>query len=140
MNFFLSLGVFKLRNHKLVGKPLFWLVLIPGRSRDQGFSYWMESPLPPTSSKLTLESLYTQIMLVLILIDVHFLQNVVFNFEKGWNAQNHSFSDPHHSIKISLQKDFLSCYLGIFPLQTLHPMHFNQSHSSMYIKEECITT
>ena len=38
-------------------------------------------------------------MLILILIDVQYLQNLVFSFEKGSNVQNHSLSDSHHSIK-----------------------------------------
>ena len=39
-------------------------------------------------------------MLVLILINVQYLQKVVFSFEKGLNAQNHS-SGSHHLIKKS---------------------------------------
>ena len=35
-------------------------------------------------------------MLILILINVEYLQNVVFNFQKG---QTHSSSDSHHPIK-----------------------------------------
>ena len=34
-------------------------------------------------------SLHTQVMLILILIDAHYLQNVVFSFEKGSGGQNH---------------------------------------------------
>ena len=41
---------------------------------------------------LTLYSLYTQVMLILILINVQYLQNAVFSFEKGLNDQNHSFT------------------------------------------------
>ena len=55
---------------------------------------------------LTSSSLYTKITLVLMLIDVQYLQNVVFSFEKASNVQNHSSSDPHHSIKSSLQQNF----------------------------------
>ena len=29
-------------------------------------------------------------MLIMILIDIQYLQNVVFSFEKGLNVQNHS--------------------------------------------------
>ena len=36
-------------------------------------------------------------MLIIILIDVQFLQNVVFSFEKGANGQNLSCLSPHHS-------------------------------------------
>ena len=32
-------------------------------------------------------------MLILVLIDVQYIQNVVFCFEKGSNGQNHSSSD-----------------------------------------------
>ena len=38
-------------------------------------------------------------MLILILIDVQYLQKVVFCFEKGSNGQNHSSSASHHHIK-----------------------------------------
>ena len=42
---------------------------------------------------------YTQVMLILILIDVQYLQNAVFSFEKGSNSRNHSYSGSHHSVK-----------------------------------------
>ena len=35
-------------------------------------------------------------MLIVILVDVQYLQNGVFSFEKGWNGQNHSLSDSHN--------------------------------------------
>ena len=38
-------------------------------------------------------------MLILILIDVQYLHNVSFSFEKGSNGQNRSMLDPHYSIK-----------------------------------------
>ena len=47
---------------------------------------------------LTSYSLYTEVMLILILNFVQYLQNVV---EKGLNGQNHSSSGAHHSIKMS---------------------------------------
>ena len=40
-------------------------------------------------------------MLILILTDVQYSQNVVFGFEKGLNVQNHTSSDSHHPIKKS---------------------------------------
>ena len=40
-------------------------------------------------------------MLILISIDVQYLQNVVFSFEKCSNGQNHSLSDSHLPIKKS---------------------------------------
>ena len=36
---------------------------------------------------------------MLILMDVQYLQNFDFNFEKGSNGQNHFLQDFHHSIK-----------------------------------------
>ena len=39
-------------------------------------------------------------LVILILIDVQYLQNVVFSFEKGSNGRIHS-SDSHHLIKKS---------------------------------------
>ena len=38
-------------------------------------------------------------MLILIFIEIQFLRNVVFTFEKGSNGQNHSSSDSHRQIK-----------------------------------------
>ena len=40
-------------------------------------------------------------MLIFILINVQYLQNVVFHFEKGSNGQNHSSSGSNHPIKKS---------------------------------------
>ena len=34
-------------------------------------------------------------MLILILVDIQYLQNVVFSFEQGSNGQNHFLSDSH---------------------------------------------
>ena len=41
-------------------------------------------------------SLHTQVMVILILINVQYLQNVVFSFEKGLSGQNHALSDSRH--------------------------------------------
>ena len=38
-------------------------------------------------------------MVILILINVQYLQNVAFGFEKFLIRQNHSSSDSHHVIK-----------------------------------------
>ena len=38
-------------------------------------------------------------MLILILINAHYLQKAAFSFEQGLNGQNYSPSDLHHSIK-----------------------------------------
>ena len=48
---------------------------------------------------LTLYSLYTQVMLILVLIDIQYLQNVAFSSEKSLNDQNHSSLNFHHPIK-----------------------------------------
>ena len=47
-------------------------------------------------------------MLILILIDVPYLLNVVFNFEKALKGQNHSSSDSNQLIKMSSTKNFPS--------------------------------
>ena len=41
----------------------------------------------PTVPYLTSDSLYTKAILILTLIDVQYLQNVVFSFERGSNSQ-----------------------------------------------------
>ena len=53
-------------------------------------------------------SLYTQVMLILILIDVQYLQNVVLSLEKGSDDQNHSSSDSLQLIKKFLAPKFSS--------------------------------
>ena len=45
-------------------------------------------------------------MLILILIDVQYLQKVVFSFERSLDGQNHSTSGSHHLIKKSIQQNF----------------------------------
>ena len=47
-------------------------------------------------------------MLLFILINVQYLQNVVFSFEKGLSGQNHSLSDSHHLIEKFSQVNFPS--------------------------------
>ena len=47
-------------------------------------------------------------MLILILIDVQYLQKAVFSSEKGSNGQNYSSSGPQHLIKKSSQPKFLT--------------------------------
>ena len=45
-------------------------------------------------------------MLILILMNVKYLQNVVFRFEKGLNGQNHSSLGSQHQIEKSPQQNF----------------------------------
>ena len=47
-------------------------------------------------------SLYTQVMLILMLIDVQYSQKAVFRFGTGSNSQNHSSSGYHYPVKKSL--------------------------------------
>ena len=49
-------------------------------------------------------------MLILILINGQYLENVVFSFEKGSSGQNHSLSDSHNTIEP------LPPSLGKFPI------------------------
>ena len=51
-------------------------------------------------------------MLILILIDIQYLQNVVLSFEKGLNGQNHSSSGSHHHINLIPQTKLLIPPLG----------------------------
>ena len=53
-------------------------------------------------------------MLTLVLIDLQYEQNVVFNFEKGSNDQNHS-SDFHNTAKNLAQQNFPLSRLEGFP-------------------------
>ena len=45
-------------------------------------------------------------MLIVILVDAQYLQNVVFSFEKGLNGQNHSLWDSHHPLKKSSKQNW----------------------------------
>ena len=49
-------------------------------------------------------------MLLLILINVQYLQNVIFSFEKGSNGQNHSLSDSDHPKEECPKANFPSPY------------------------------
>ena len=58
---------------------------------------------------LTSYSLYTQVMLISILIDIQYLQNDVFYFEKGLNDQMHCSSDAQYLIKQSTPSKISHC-------------------------------
>ena len=63
-----------------------------------------QSPLPLNNNfqvilVLISYSLVTQVMLILVLIDVQHSQKAVFSFEKGSNCQNHSSSSSLHPVK-----------------------------------------
>ena len=62
----------------------------------------------PVSFLFYFHTIYTQVMLLFILINVQYLQNVVFSFEKGLSGQNHSLSDSHHLIEKSPLANFPS--------------------------------
>ena len=49
-------------------------------------------------------TLKTQIILILILIDIQYSQNAVFSLESFPNRQNHSSSVSHHLVKKSPQQ------------------------------------
>ena len=59
-------------------------------------------------------SFCTHVMLILLLINVHYLKNVFFIFEKGSNGQNHSFSVSQHQINNFATK-FIILLLGELP-------------------------
>ena len=60
-------------------------------------------------------SLYKQVVLILILIDVQYLQNVTVSFENGSHGHTQSSFDFYHLIKSSSRQNFPSptpeCYL-----------------------------
>ena len=60
----------------------------------------IESLLLYNAFLLWLHTLYIQVMLILVLINVWCLLKVVFSFEKGLNSQNQS-SDSYHLMKKS---------------------------------------
>ena len=71
----------------------------PNKNLISSCSHWS-----CTSFVLTWCSLDKQVMLNLILIDVQYLQKVVFSFEKGSNHQNHCSSGSHYPVKNSPSK------------------------------------
>ena len=58
-------------------------------------------------------------MLLLILINVQYLQNVVFSFERGSYSQNHSLSNSHYFMKKFPKQNFPFPPLGGFPPYSL---------------------
>ena len=60
----------------------------------------------PLPSRAIPYSFDTQVMLILILIDVQYSQNAVFTFGKDLNHQNHSSSGSHHQVEKSPQQNF----------------------------------
>ena len=74
-------------------------------------------------------SLDTQFMLILILIDVQYSQKAVFNFEKGWNHQDHYSSGSLHLVKKSL---LVSTTGGIYDPPTSY-CYFENLNISIYI-------
>ena len=55
-------------------------------------------------------------MLILILIDVQYLQNVVFNAKKSLNCQGQYSSDSQHQIKNPIKQNFQFLYWEEFLL------------------------
>ena len=68
---------------------------------------------------------YTLVMLILILIDVQYLQNAVFSFGKGLNGQNHSSSGFQHPINAPPPAKFPSPLNTIW--KTLIKLYFRGS-------------
>ena len=56
-------------------------------------------------------------MLILISINVQYLQNIVFSFEKGPNGQNQYSSDSHNHLKKIPPDNFLQM------LKNVHNIH-----------------
>ena len=60
----------------------------------------------------------TQVILILVLIDIQYSQKAIFSFEEGSIDQNNSSSGSHHLIKKSSPAKYLICPLEIPPLIT----------------------
>ena len=75
-------------------------------------------------------------MLILILIDIQYTQNVVFSFEKGSNGQNHSSSVYYHLIKNIPQQNFSFPPVGGFP-PTLFGKTWKQMLLNVMISSGC---
>ena len=69
-------------------------------------------------------------MLILILMNVRYLQNVAASFEKGSNGQNHSLSDSHHPTKIHPAKRSIPHWRD-FPYYLENPIMWVQLGSKM---------
>ena len=61
-------------------------------------------------------SRHIQVILTLILIDVQYVQNVAFSFEKSSNGQNHFSSDSDHPTKKSTPQNLPLPQMGRSPL------------------------
>ena len=77
---------------------------------------------------LTLHSLYSQVMLILILINVPCLENVV-NFEKCSTSQNHFSSDYHNPITISFIAKFAIALTWNGENKTIKTSFWKENHS-----------
>ena len=85
---------------------------------------------------LTSCSLHTQVILILVLIDVQYLQNVVFKFKIGSNGQNHSSLDFHHPVKnFTPSKISITHWVGGFPLLLKSNLENHVVCSSHYISK-----
>ena len=74
----------------------------------QDFLYWGDREESfPNQLKIAYNFiilLNTQVMIILILIDVQYSQKAVFSFDKGLNGQNHSSTGSHQPVKKSPSK------------------------------------
>ena len=62
----------------------------------QTIKFWRAPPPPMFSTRVGNPA---EVMLILILIDVQYLQKVDYSFQKGLNGQTHSSSGSHHQVK-----------------------------------------
>ena len=70
------------------------------RPTQQIFIPTLPTPIPPQKKSISY-SLDRQFILILILIDVQYLQKAIFNFEEGSDCQNPSSSGSLHPLKKS---------------------------------------
>ena len=76
-------------------------------------------------------SLYIQILRILIFIDIQYLQNVVFSFEKGQNSQNHFYAFPPLAEAGGVGGEGIPPPLNAF-WKTLEKCHFSKIFSKKH--------
>ena len=93
----------------LGGGAVFSLLVEMGESLCQWPKTYSSLPHQEQPCHFYFTFIYTQVMLILILINfqcLQCLQNVVFSFEKGLSGEYHSLSNNHHPIETILSDRF----------------------------------
>ena len=82
--------------------------------------------------------MYRQAILILILINVQYLQKVAFSFKKGSNGKNHFPSGPYHPIQNIHPKNFQSPSPLMLFLKTLFQVYLIKKNHSLFLGLICV--